>query len=139
MTVPTHDQIRETFGGKRVLITGHTGFKGSWLSYWLATVGAEVSGYALRSDTTPALFEVLRLSEFCEHREGDVRDRERVVATVASARPDFIFHMAAQPLVRRSYAEPLETIDVNVVGTANLLEGIRLADQPCVVVVVTSD
>jgi CDP-glucose 4,6-dehydratase len=133
------DVLRNAFSGKRVLITGHTGFKGGWLTYWLASIGAQVSGYAQAPDTTPAIFDVLRLADICEHHLGDIRDREKVESIVASTRPDFIFHMAAQPLVRRSYLEPLETIETNVLGTANLLEAVRRTGQPCVVVVVTSD
>jgi len=136
---PASDALKNTFSGKRVLITGHTGFKGGWLTYWLARIGAEITGYALAPDTTPAMFDVLRLADICEHHLGDVRNREKVESTVASARPDFVFHLAAQPLVRRSYLEPAETIETNVLGTANLLEAVRRAGRPCVVVVVTSD
>lgn len=134
------EQLRATFGGQPVLVTGHTGFKGSWLTLWLETLGARVWGYALEPDTTPAMFNLLHLAESCEHHVvGDIRDRDLLHATIREAAPSFIFHLAAQPLVRRSYTDPLYTIQTNVLGTANLLDAIRLAASPCTVVVVTSD
>lgn len=139
MSVPELEQLRHSFAGKRVLITGHTGFKGSWLTYWLTLIGAEVAGYAPAARGTPALFDLLRLSDLCHTFDGDVRDAERLQRSVTAARPDFIFHLAAQPLVRRSFAEPLDTIGTNIMGTANLLEAVRQARRSCVVVVVTSD
>ena len=129
----------EAYRGKRVFLTGHTGFKGAWLAEWLLTLGAEVTGYALPPNTTPALFEQLGLAKRLKHIEADVRDLPKLRAAIDAARPDFIFHLAAQPLVRLSYREPVETYSTNVMGTVNLLEAVRLAGRPCTVVVVTTD
>lgn len=128
--------------GKRVLLTGHTGFKGAWLAEWLLSLGAHVTGFALPPPTQPSLFEQLGLASRLEHIEGDVRDLGAVRAAFAVARPDFVFHLAAQPLVRLSYEQPTETFAANVMGTANVLEAVRLASdagRPCVVVAVTTD
>jgi len=127
------------YQGKRVLITGHTGFKGSWLTVWLLRLGAQVAGYALAPPTDPSLFDSCRLEERIEHNEADVRDRERLRTAVAAWRPEFIFHLAAQPLVRDSYTMPVETYEVNVMGTINLLEAIRLERHSCSVVIVSTD
>jgi len=128
-----------TFSGRRVLVTGHTGFKGAWLSRWLLELGAEVTGYALEPDTTPSLFADLALARFMDSRIGDVRDAVGVAALVAETRPEFVFHLAAQPLVRRSYVEPAYTFEVNVQGTVNLLEAVRACGETQVVVNVTTD
>lgn len=135
--------LRETFSGKRVLVTGHTGFKGAWLSHWLARLGAEVSGFALDPDPAhETLFDIVReggaFVDGGDHR-GDLLDAAAVNDSVGGARPDFVFHLAAQSLVRRSYANPVETLAVNVVGTARLLEAVREKAPEAVVVVVTSD
>lgn len=130
------------YRGKRVLVTGHTGFKGSWLAEWLVSLGAEVTGYALPPPTTPALFEQLGLSSRIRHIEGDVRDLSSVRDAFAVARPDFVFHLAAQPLVRLSYEQPGETFAANVMGTVHVLESARLAadpTRPCAIVAVTTD
>jgi len=127
------------WAGKRVLLTGHTGFKGSWLSLWLAALGARVAGYALEPETTPSLFEQLRLRDTIDHSIADIRDLSAVRRRVAEVRPDVVFHMAAQPLVRRSYTEPVLTWQTNVMGTAHLLDALRDADQQCAVVIVTTD
>jgi len=139
MTAPSVAELRASFAGKRVLVTGHTGFKGSWLTLWLADLGAEVTGYALAPDTTPALFERAGVEKRCRSIISDVRDAARLAAVVKEAKPDVILHLAAQPLVRLSYEQPLETLQTNVLGTANLLEAVRAAGRPCAVVVVTSD
>jgi CDP-glucose 4,6-dehydratase len=127
------------YRGKKVLITGHTGFKGSWLSEWLLELGANVAGLALPSPTSPALFEELGLADHLDHCLTDIRDLEAVRQRVDSVRPDFIFHLAAQPLVRLSYREPVATYATNIMGTVNLLEAVRLAGRPCVVVCITTD
>jgi CDP-glucose 4,6-dehydratase len=127
------------FAGKRVLVTGHTGFKGSWLCEWLLALGAEVTGLALPPPTTPALFDQLGLSGRIRDRRGDIRDLATVRAAVEAARPDFVFHLAAQPLVRLSYVQPVETYATNVLGTVHLLEAVRLAGAACAVVIVTTD
>ena len=139
MVHPTAAELRRAYEGKRVLLTGHTGFKGSWLALWLSELGAEVTGYALAPDTRPSLFEVAGVQKLLRHVVADVRDGERLEAVVAEARPEIAFHMAAQPLVRLSYEQPVETVETNVLGTAHLLEAIRAAGRPCAVVVVTSD
>ena len=127
------------YDGKRVLVTGHTGFKGSWLTEWLLTLGAKVTGLALPPATDPALFEQLGLAERCDHRIGDIRDRALVRKVIHEIRPDLIFHLAAQPLVRLSYAQPLETYETNVMGTAHVLDALRDADWPCAAVMITTD
>jgi CDP-glucose 4,6-dehydratase len=131
------------YRGKRVLITGHTGFKGSWLASWLNILGAEVSGIALEPNTDPALFNILRLEERLNHRILDIREPEPLAEHMAEVSPDVVFHMAAQPLVRLSYEIPLETLDTNLMGTAYVLRAIDRAgygpERPCGVVVITSD
>ncbi len=132
----------DIYRGKRVLLTGHTGFKGAWLAEWLLSLGAEVTGFALPPPTAPSLFDQLGLAARLRHIEGDVRDLAAVRAAFAVARPDFVFHLAAQPLVRLSYEQPTETFAANVMGTANVLEAARLAAdpaRPCAIVAVTTD
>ncbi|WP_430449034.1 CDP-glucose 4,6-dehydratase [Rhodophyticola sp.] len=124
---------------KRVLLTGHTGFKGAWLSEILLQRGARVFGLALAPDTIPSLFEQLGLSKRLDHCVGDIRDPEFVRKRVAQAAPDIVFHLAAQSLVRRSYAQPQETWSVNVMGTANLLDALRPVRHRCACVIVTTD
>lgn len=126
--------------GRSVLLTGHTGFKGSWLCHWLDMLGAEVHGYSLEPDTEPSLFRAAHLEKsLASHTIADVRDREALRVALDSSDPELIIHMAAQPLVRLSYREPLETFDTNFMGTVNLLESIRLRRKPCAVLVVTTD
>ncbi len=129
----------EIFRGKRVLVTGHTGFKGSWLTLWLEKLGAEVAGYSLAPPTDPAMFDLCGVAEAIDHRIGDIRDAEHMTAFVREVRPDVVFHLAAQPIVRQSYDDPIETVTTNIVGTANVLEAVRALGAPCAVVVVTSD
>lgn len=125
--------------GKRVLLTGHTGFKGSWLMLWLQSLGAEVSGMALPPDTTPSLFDQLFADGCAGHFIGDIRDADGMRQRVADVAPDVVMHLAAQPLVLRSYRDPLETWETNVTGTANLLEALRGTDRKIAVVIVTTD
>jgi CDP-glucose 4,6-dehydratase len=125
--------------GKRVLITGHTGFKGSWLSEVLLGLGSQVHGLALAPETSRSLFCQLGLADRIEHNLGDIRDLSVVQQVVKSTSPEIVFHLAAQPLVRRSYRQPLDTWATNVMGTAHLLEAVRFLDAPCAVVVVTTD
>jgi len=130
----------EFWRGKRVLITGHTGFKGGWLALWLKALGAQVSGFALAPDTDPSFFESAGLrGAGIDHRLGDVRNLAELRAAMKAIRPDVVFHLAAQSLVRRSYAEPVETYATNVMGTVNLLEAVRQERSARAVVVVTSD
>ncbi|MFN2474636.1 MAG: CDP-glucose 4,6-dehydratase [Sphingomicrobium sp.] len=125
--------------GRRVLVTGHTGFKGGWLALWLHQLGAEVSGFALPAPTDPSLFEQARIAELIHHIEGDVRDAKAVKAAIAACRPEVIFHLAAQPLVRASYEEPVETYATNVMGTVHVLDACRRAPDVAAVVCITTD
>lgn len=125
--------------GKCVLLTGHTGFKGSWLSLWLQSMGAKVVGYALVASTKPNLFEVAEVGKGMTSIIGDIRDLENMHAVFAEHKPEIVVHMAAQALVRYSYVEPVETYSANVMGTVNLLEAVRCADSVRAVVNVTSD
>lgn len=131
--------FRQAFEGKRIWLSGHTGFKGSWLSEWLLQLGAVVHGYSLAPDTTPALFDQLGLQERLEHEVADIRDAVVVRKSIQQFQPDFVIHMAAQPLVRRSYTIPVETYETNVMGTINVLEALRGFSHPCAVVIVTTD
>jgi CDP-glucose 4,6-dehydratase len=131
---------REFWRGKRVFMTGHTGFKGGWLSLWLADMGAEVHGYALTPPTEPNFFTVAGLpSRLASHTLADLRDAEALIRAMQTARPDIVLHLAAQPLVRYSYAAPVETYAVNVMGTVNLLEAVRLTPGVKAVINVTTD
>lgn len=125
--------------GRRVFLTGHTGFKGSWLSLWLTAMGAEVFGYALAPATEPNLFETARIGERMRHRIGDIRDGDALREALLDSRAEVVIHMAAQALVRLSYTTPVETYAVNVMGTVNLLEAVRACDTVRAAVVVTSD
>jgi CDP-glucose 4,6-dehydratase len=130
----------QTYRNRSVFVTGHTGFKGSWLSLWLHRLGARVTGYALPPPTEPSNFAAADVrSLLAEHHEADLRDTLRLESAVRAAAPDIVFHLAAQPLVRESYAHPRETFDVNVMGTVNLLDAVRELGKSCVVVVITSD
>jgi CDP-glucose 4,6-dehydratase len=130
--------VLSKFRGKRVLITGDTGFKGSWLSFWLLQYGADVYGYALPA-LTKSHFRSLRLDKSMDHKDGDVRDAEFLQKTFRKVKPEIVFHLAAQPIVRRSYRDPVETFETNVSGAVNLLESVRLSDSVTSLVFVTSD
>jgi len=127
------------YQGKRVLVTGHTGFKGGWLSLWLKKLGAAVSGVSLPPPSAPSLHELITAHAFADQVTCDIRDLESLAAAVKKIRPEVIFHLAAQALVRRSYAEPLATFQTNALGTANLLESVRRAELSCPLLVITSD
>lgn len=127
------------YQGKKVLITGNTGFKGSWLSTWLLMMGADVYGYSDRVPTEPSMFCTLGLEEKTNHKFGDIRDREMMNAYVQEVKPDFIFHLAAQAIVSVSYADPFDTMTSNVIGTASVLEAIRNITWECTCVLITSD
>src|SRR5438270_27195 len=126
------------YRGKRVLVTGHTGFKGSWLSAWLTQLGAQVCGFSKDVPTNPSLFETAALSNRMEHRIADIRDLDALCATMRSFMPCYVFHMAAQPIVSLSYKDPIETITSNVLGTVNVLEALRRVDWPCTAIIITS-
>ena len=127
------------FNGKKVLVTGHTGFKGSWLSLWLSTLGADVTGVSLTPSTSPSLFDTLNLSSILSHNIIDVTDFRLFSTLIIDLKPDFIFHLAAQPIVAASYENPLLTWQTNVNGTLNLLESLRLCNHNCYAVFITSD
>jgi len=128
-----------TYRGARVFVTGHTGFKGSWLALWLAKLGASVAGYALDPPTTPSLFQTLHLDDRIGHLVGDVRDEGALQRALVAHEPEVVFHLAAQSLVRPSYNDPVGTYATNVMGTVNVLEAVRHAPSVRAVVVVTSD
>lgn len=129
----------QTWEGRRVLVTGHTGFKGSWLSLWLARMGASVVGFSDQGPEAPALFPAAAVAELVDDQRGDVRDPELLSKAVVKARPEVVFHLAAQPFVRRSFEDPVTTYETNVMGTVNLLEAVRHTEGVRAVVVVTSD
>ncbi len=130
---------RVSWAGRRVFLTGHTGFKGGWLALWLSHLGAEVRGYALDPYTTPNLFDVARLGERVNDIRGDIRDAAAVDKAMAEFRPEVVFHLAAQPLVRLSYADPILTYETNVIGTAKVLDAVRRTPSVRAVVSVTTD
>ncbi len=136
MSVP----FANTFNNASVFVTGHTGFKGSWLCLWLSRLGAKVTGYALAPPTDPNNFTVSSIRDtLADHHVGDIRNQDKLHSAMKKAQPDVVLHLAAQSVVRRSYQIPYETFDVNAMGTASVLEGVRNLDKPCSVVSVTSD
>jgi CDP-glucose 4,6-dehydratase len=131
--------FKQTFRDKKVIVTGHTGFKGSWLTSWLKLLGAQVTGIALAPCTKPSCFEVGLVSDGIRDLREDVRDKDAVRDVVQSTQPDFVFHLAAQSLVRESVLNPIETWTVNVMGTLNILNALRELKKPCTAVIITSD
>jgi CDP-glucose 4,6-dehydratase len=124
--------------GRHVFLTGHTGFKGAWLTLWLTSLGAKITGYALAPESG-ALFSAAELGDGITHHIADIRDAGMLAVRMAEAKPDVVFHLAAQPLVRRSYREPVETWNTNVMGTIHVLEAMRKLDRPCAGVMITTD
>lgn len=129
----------EFYKNKKVFVAGHSGFKGSWLILWLNSLGAEVMGYSLEPDTKPSLFDVLNIESKCKSLFGNILDREKLEKTMADFNPDMVFHLAAQPLVRKSYSEPLLTYETNVIGALNVLESARKCNSVKAFVNVTTD
>lgn len=136
--VMRHD-VRSFYEGKKVLVTGHTGFKGTWLTAMLKTLGAKVKGYALAPEDSKPFYDLFIPHNLAESVIADIRDRERLKTEIIAFQPDFIFHLAAQPLVLRSYVIPAETFEINVVGTANILEVAKGLKKKCSIIVVTTD
>ena len=130
---------QEFWKGKRVFLTGHTGFKGSWLSLWLFSLGAEVRGYALNPPTSPSLFNEAKINSIIDSQIGDIRDQDALHESMTEFNPDILIHMAAQPLVRYSYDNPIETYEVNVIGTAKVLEAARSCPDLKAIVNITTD
>jgi CDP-glucose 4,6-dehydratase len=133
------EDLVKQWQGRRIFLTGHTGFKGGWLALWLAQLGARVRGYSLEPPTEPNLFSVAKVDEGIEDIRADILDRQRLEASILEFAPEVVFHLAAQPLVRRSYADPVGTYMTNVIGTANVLEAVRSASSVRAVVMITTD
>ena len=128
------ERLKEIYGGKKVFLTGHTGFKGAWMLKVLSLLGADVKGYALVPNSEDDLYNIINGDSICNSVIADLRDKKRLEKEVGEFGPDFVFHLAAQPLVRLSYKIPSETFEVNAIGTANLLDAVRLLDNPCNIV-----
>ncbi|MDC0202160.1 CDP-glucose 4,6-dehydratase [Candidatus Nitrosopelagicus sp.] len=127
------------FKNKKIFVTGHTGFIGSWLSLWLKLLGSDVTGYSLESPTKPSLFEILSLEHEINHIHGDLRDSKKITDEIENFKPDIVFHLAAQALVRESYSNPLDTLNTNIIGTANVFDAIRNCKNVKVAINMTSD
>ncbi|MCS6934728.1 MAG: CDP-glucose 4,6-dehydratase [Chitinophagales bacterium] len=133
------ENFYRTFERKRVFLTGHTGFKGSWMLLWLHHLGATVKGYSLAPENDNDLYHIIRGDTLCTSVIADVRDKERLADELIRYEPDFVFHLAAQPLVRQSYEMPAETFDINVMGTVYVLDALRMLQKKCVCVIITTD
>tara|TARA_B100001063_G_C16769738_1_gene560858 strand:- start:681 stop:1781 length:1101 start_codon:yes stop_codon:yes gene_type:complete len=127
------------YQGKKVLVTGHTGFKGSWLATWLLKLGARVVGISKNIPTSPSIYKCLKIKEKISDYQYDIRDLDSMIKIIADEKPEFIFHLAAQPIVSTSYDDPIETISSNVMGTANILEAVKRSNHTCNLIVITSD
>jgi len=134
-----NNTFNNIYNGKRVLVTGHTGFKGGWLSLWLKELRAEVIGYSLDPPTSPSFFEAVDLKNKLIHITGDVRDEKHLLSVFKKYQPEFVFHLAAQPLVRLSYKDPKLTYETNIMGTVNVLESVRKTKSARVCIIVTTD
>jgi CDP-glucose 4,6-dehydratase len=132
-------QLENTYKGKKVFLTGHTGFKGAWMLKTLSLLGAQIKGYALAPQTPNDLFHLIEGEKLCNSIIADLRDKKRLDSEILSFQPDFVFHLGAQPLVRLSYEIPAETFEVNVIGTANVLDAVNLLEKKCDVVLITTD
>jgi CDP-glucose 4,6-dehydratase len=127
------------YENKKVLVTGHTGFKGGWLSLWLKMMGAQVYGISNEIYQEPSLFEVANIDSQMESHIADIRDLEKMKQIIGDIQPDFVFHLAAQPIVKLAFEQPIDTFTTNIIGTANILEALRVLDRPCIAVMITSD
>ena len=133
------DLLDKCYKGKNVFITGHTGFKGSWLVSWLHLLGANIHGYALAPENINDNYNKINGDSLCNSILADIRDKEKLKSEILNIQPDFIFHLAAQPLVRFSYESPVETFETNIIGTANVLDAVRYLDKPCNIILITTD
>jgi CDP-glucose 4,6-dehydratase len=131
--------FKNVYQGKKVLVTGNTGFKGTWLTIWLQKLGAQVYGISERVPTTPSMFELCHLRDSITYMEHNVNDLAAITARIAEVKPDFVFHLAAQPIVKTAYDDPVGTMMTNIMGTAHVLEALRLSNHPCTAVMITSD
>lgn len=131
--------FEKAYKGKKVLLTGHTGFKGSWLLTWLHDLGADVYGYSLAPENDNDLYQLIKGDTYCTSTIADIRNLAAFTEVVNNCQPDFIFHLAAQPIVRTSYVDPLYTFDVNCMGTAHVLDAVRKLEKPCSVIIITTD
>lgn len=134
-----HIVFKNIYKNKKVLITGHTGFKGSWLTTWLLNLGANVIGISKDIPTQPSMFEELKLDNTITHYTEDIRDLSKMIQIISNEKPDFLFHLAAQPIVSTSYSDPIETISSNVMGTTNILESLKISNHKCTAIIITSD
>lgn len=132
-------KLQDTYNGKKVFVTGHTGFKGAWLLRVLALLGADIKGYALSPYTDRDLYNLIQGEEMCESVLADIRDKGQLMESINAFQPEFVFHLAAQPLVRSSYENPAETFEINAIGTANLLNSVKLLKERCEIVLITTD
>jgi CDP-glucose 4,6-dehydratase len=139
MVIDYKTVFEQTYKGKKVFLTGHTGFKGAWLLTWLHLLGAQVKGFALAPENEYDLYNEIKGDNLCESVRADIRDKERVRKEILDFQPDFVFHLAAQPLVRLSYEIPTETFEVNTLGTAYVLDALRFLEKPCIAVMITTD
>lgn len=131
--------FKDTYNQKKVLVTGHTGFKGSWLTTWLLKLGANIVGISKDLPSYPAMFEELDLESKISHYREDIRDLPKMIDIISNEKPDFLFHLAAQPIVSTSYSDPIETISSNVMGTTNILEALKISNHNCKAIIITSD
>mgnify|MGYP001454027715 CR=1 FL=1 len=131
--------FNNNYHNKTVFITGHTGFKGAWLSFWLRQLGANVIGFSNSIPTIPSLFNILELDNIIDHNTGDIRDFDNLFSIIKLKKPDFIFHLAAQSIVKKSYMNPTETMTTNIIGVNNILDAVRIIGKKCNVVIITSD
>lgn len=133
------ESLKKIYSGKKVFLSGHTGFKGSWMLVLLNMLGAHVKGFALAPEDEPNLYNLINGDDLCESVIADIRDAEKIESEIQAFAPDFVFHFAAQSLVRKSYQQPLRTWDVNVMGTCNILNAVRVLSNPCQMVIITTD
>ena len=131
--------LKRFYSGKRVLVTGHTGFKGTWLATWLLHLGANIIGVSKDIPTSPSMFNILKLSDKIQNVVLDIRNFKDISKVISDDKPDFVFHLAAQAIVSTSYTNPLETISSNTMGTTNILEALRISNHQCKAIIITSD